>query len=79
MSDILEPVAYDTGPECAARLDAADSLAGFRVRLGEWDRFLKVRLIRFSGGGGIPGQSVSLVPMRSRMASTMGRVCRSPD
>jgi kynureninase len=30
VSDTLDPVAYDTGPECAARLDAADTLAGFR-------------------------------------------------
>ena len=30
MSEPFEPVAYDTGPECAARLDAADPLAGFR-------------------------------------------------
>ena len=30
MSETFEPDAYDTGPECAARLDAADTLAGVR-------------------------------------------------
>jgi kynureninase len=32
VSDILDPIVYETGAECAARLDAADPLAGFRAQ-----------------------------------------------